>query len=223
MTPLSRDQMAARIAADIADGSFVNLGIGLPTMIATHLPADRQVIFHSENGILNMGPKPPDGQEDLELINAGKAPVTILPGGSYFDTSVSFSMMRGGHMGIAVLGAFEVTCSGDIANWSTGDRRTPPGVGGAMDLACGARAIWVLMEHTTRDGKPRIVRECSLPLTARRVVQRIYTDLAILAPRGERLEVLENPGRHDPRAPAIPDGSTPLCQRQGSMNNSTLG
>ena len=191
MTPFSRDQMAVRVAADIPDGSFVNLGIGLPTLISTHLPAGRQVIFHSENGILNMGPKPPEGQEDAELINAGKAPVTILPGGSYFDTSVSFSMMRGGHLDIAVLGAFEVACSGDIANWTTGDPRTPPGVGGAMDLACGARAIWVLMEHTTRDGKPRIVRQCSLPLTARRVVQRIYTDLAILAPRGEGLEVLE--------------------------------
>lgn len=127
----------------------------------------------------------------MELINAGKAPVTILPGGSYFDTSVSFAMMRGGHLDIAVLGAFEVACNGDLANWTTGDGRAPPAVGGAMDLACGAKAIWVIMEHTTRDGRPRIVRQCSFPLTARGVVQRIYTDLAVLAPNGDGLEVLE--------------------------------
>jgi 3-oxoadipate CoA-transferase beta subunit len=180
MTARTRDQMAARVAADITHGWFVNLGIGMPTLVANFIPAGRDVILHSENGILHVGPKPAPGMEDPELINAGKAPVTILPGGSYFETGLSFAMMRGGHLDLAVLGAYEVSAGGDLANWTTGESGAPPAVGGAMDLACGAKAIWVLMEHTTRDRQPRIVEQCRYPLTAKKVVRRIFTDLAVI-------------------------------------------
>ena len=191
MIPLTRDQMAARVAAEITTGWFVNLGIGMPTLVANFIPAGRDVILHSENGILNVGPKPVPGMEDPELINAGKAPVTILPGGSFFETGLSFAMMRGGHLDLAVLGAYEVSAGGDLANWTTGESGAPPAVGGAMDLASGAKAIWVLMEHTTKDGKPRIVEHCQYPLTAKGVVRRIFTDLAVIDIRNGELLVIE--------------------------------
>jgi 3-oxoadipate CoA-transferase, beta subunit len=183
---LSRDQIANRVARDLRDGSFVNLGIGLPTLVADCIPEEIEVILHSENGILNVGPQPPEGQEDWDLINAGKDPVSILPGGSFFDSSLSFMMMRGGHLDCSILGAYQVSDKGDLANWSMGLNDDLPAVGGAMDLALGAREIWVMMEHVTKKGAPRIVKECTLPLTAPGVVTRIFTDLSVLdvSPRG---------------------------------------
>jgi 3-oxoadipate CoA-transferase beta subunit len=181
MTALSRAQMAAVVAGYLPRNSFVNLGIGAPTQVADFMRPDQGVILHSENGILNMGPRPPEGEEDLDLINAGKSPITIAPGGSYFDTALSFSMMRGGHLDIAILGAYQVSGEGDLANWTTGEVGTAaPAVGGAIDLAVGSKAIWVMMDHTTKDGAPRIVRQCSYPLTAAKVVKRIFTNLAII-------------------------------------------
>ncbi len=191
MTPLSRDEMVRRAARDIPDGAFVNLGIGLPDKIPAHIPKDRELFLHSENGLLHMGPPPPEGEEDWDLINAGKQAVTIMPGGSYFDTSLSFMMMRGGHLDLSVLGGFQVSVTGDLANWSTGNPADIPAVGGAMDLACGAKVIWVLMEHTAKDGSPRIVNKCTYPLTAKGVVQRIYTNLAVIDVTPEGLLVRE--------------------------------
>lgn len=187
---LDRHGIARRAARDVPDGSFVNLGIGVPTLIANHIPAGREVFLHSENGIIGVGPAPPKGQEDWDVIDAGKAPITILPGASIFDSALSFSVMRGGHLDIAALGAFQVSGEGDLANWSTGEGGLPA-VGGAMDLACGAKAIWVLMDHVTKEGAPRIVRRCTYPLTAPRVVKRIYTDLAVIDVTGEGLLVRE--------------------------------
>ena len=188
--PLSRTDMAARLAADIPPGAFVNLGIGMPGLVARHITAESGVILHSENGLLHFGgpPAPPD--LDLDLVDAGKNPVSIRPGSSIFDSALSFAMMRGGHLDLAVLGGFEVSAQGDLANWWTGAPGEPQGVGGAMDLASGARAIWVLMEHRTKDGTPKIVEHCRYPLTARRVVTRIYTDLAVLAIEPAGLRVL---------------------------------
>lgn len=180
MKPLSRDALARMVALHLPDEGFVNLGIGAPTYVADYLPPSSGVMLHSENGVLNVGPKPPQGEEDLDLINAGKMPISLKRGGSYFDSSLSFAMMRGGHLDVAVLGAFEVSRDGDLANWTTGDNGSPPGIGGAIDLAVGAKSIWVMMDHTTRDGRPRIVERCSYPLTARKVVTRIFTNLAIL-------------------------------------------
>lgn len=181
MQPLSRNALARMVASHLPKEGFVNLGIGMPTQVGDYLPADSAVMLHSENGVLNVGPKPPDGQEDWDLINAGKMPITIKRGGSFFDSSLSFAMMRGGHIDVAVLGAFQVSREGDLANWSTGDAGgAPPGVGGAIDLAVGARAIWVMMDHTTREGSPRIVERCMFPLTAKKVVSRIFTNLAII-------------------------------------------
>jgi 3-oxoadipate CoA-transferase beta subunit len=177
---LSRDQMAARIARDIPEGAYVNLGIGLPTLVANHLPVDREIILHTENGLLGMGPAPAPGEEDPDLINAGKQPVTALPGASFFDHATSFAMMRGGHLDICVLGAFQVSVRGDLANWHTGSPGAIPAVGGAMDLAIGARQTFVMMEHFTKEGVCKIVEECSYPLTGLRCVSRIYTDMAVL-------------------------------------------
>jgi 3-oxoadipate CoA-transferase beta subunit len=180
MEPWSRTQMAGRVAADIPEGWYCNLGIGIPTLVADHVPPEREVVLHSENGILGMGPAPEKGKEDAWLINAGKQPVTLHPGGSYFHHADSFAMIRGGHIDLCVLGAFEVASNGDIANWATSENDTAPAVGGAMDLAAGAKRVWVMMEHTTKDGRPKLVEKCSYPLTAMRAVSRIYTNLAVL-------------------------------------------
>ena len=178
-TPLTRTQMAQRVAQDIPDGSYVNLGIGMPTLIAKCLPADREIILHSENGILGMGPGPAQ-ITDVSLINASKEQVTLIPGAALFDHVLSFSMMRGKHIDLTVLGAFQVSQQGDLANWDTGQPGAIPAVGGAMDLVVGARRVFVVMEHLDKKGAPKIVRECSYPLTGRAVVHRIYTDLAVI-------------------------------------------
>lgn len=188
---LSRDAMAARVARDIPEGAYVNLGIGLPTLVGNHLPHDREIFLHSENGILGMGPAPAAGAEDWDLINAGKQPVTLLTGGAYFHHADSFAMMRGGHLDICVLGAFQVSASGDLANWHTGAPEAIPAVGGAMDLAIGARSTFVMMEHVTKSGEPKIVRQCTYPLTGIGCVKRIYTDLAVIDVTPEGLSVIE--------------------------------
>jgi 3-oxoadipate CoA-transferase beta subunit len=180
MNRLNRDQMAARVAQDIPDGAVVNLGIGLPTLVANHLPRDREILLHSENGVLGMGPAPAPGLEDQDLINAGKQPVTLLEGGSFFHHADSFGMMRGGHLDICVLGAFQVSVRGDLANWHTGGPDAIPAVGGAMDLAIGAKQVYVMMEHQTKSGASKIVERCTYPLTGMACVNRIYTDLAVL-------------------------------------------
>ena len=189
MNRWTRDQMARRVAQDIKEGAIVNLGIGLPTLVANHIPADREVILHSENGVIGMGPAPAAGQEDYDLINAGKQPVTLLPGGAYFHHADSFAMMRGGHLDICVLGAFQVAANGDLANWHTGAADAIPAVGGAMDLAIGAKKTFVMMEHCTKGGESKIVPACTYPLTAMACVSRIYTDLAVIeiTPEGLRL------------------------------------
>ena len=174
----SRNEIAARVARDIHDGAYVNLGIGMPTLVANHLPAGIEVILHSENGILGMGPAPKAGAEDYDLINAGKQPVSLLPGGCYFHHADSFAMMRGGHLDICVLGAFQVSATGDLANWHTGEAGAIPAVGGAMDLAVGACQTWVMMDLLTKQGVSKLVTACSYPLTGLACVQRIYTDLA---------------------------------------------
>jgi 3-oxoacid CoA-transferase B subunit len=172
--------MARRVAHDIPDGSYVNLGIGMPTRVADVVPPDREIIYHSENGILGMGPTPAPGTGDPELINAGKEQVTLLPGGAYVHHTDAFVMMRGGHIDITVLGAFQVSATGDLANWATDEASMPPAVGGAMDLAVGARRVLVMTTHTTRDGRPKLLSECSYPLTAAAVVDRVYTDMAVI-------------------------------------------
>jgi 3-oxoadipate CoA-transferase, beta subunit len=189
MQRLNRDQMAARVAQDIPEGACVNLGIGLPTLVANHLPKNREILLHSENGVLGMGPAPAPGEEDYDLINAGKDPVTLLPGGAFFHHADSFGMMRGGHLDICVLGAFQVSVRGDLANWHTGAPDAIPAVGGAMDLAIGAKQVFVMMEHLTKKGESKIVERCSYPLTGVACVNRIYTDLAVLdvTPQGLRV------------------------------------
>ncbi len=176
----TRDEIAQRVARDIHDGAIVNLGIGLPTLVANHIPADREVILHSENGVIGIGPSPAQGAEDYDLINAGKQPVTLLRGGAFFHHADSFAMMRGGHLDICVLGAFQVSARGDLANWHTGAPDAIPAVGGAMDLAIGAKKTFVMMEHSTKAGQSKIVHTCSYPLTGIGCVSRIYTDLAVI-------------------------------------------
>jgi len=177
---LSRKQIAWRAAQDLYDGIYVNLGIGLPTLVADVLPEGREIVLQSENGVLGVGPAPGANEIDLDLVNAGKQPVTLLTGGSYVHHTDSFLMIRGQHLDLALLGAFEVAENGDLANWTTDDPKFPPGVGGAMDLAAGAKEVRVLVEHTTRDGSPRLRKACEYPLTAAQVVRRIYTDLAVI-------------------------------------------
>lgn len=185
----SKAALAARVAQDIFDGAYVNLGIGMPTQVANFIPADREVILQSENGILGMGPAAAPDAQDYDLINAGKQPVTLLPGGCFFHHADSFAMMRGGHLDICVLGAFQVSATGDLANWSTGEPDAIPAVGGAMDLAVGARQTWVMMDLLTKTGSCKVVQHCSYPLTGVACVKRIYTDLCTLecTPQGLRL------------------------------------
>ncbi|MEK8046324.1 3-oxoacid CoA-transferase subunit B [Ideonella margarita] len=187
----TKEQLAARVAQDIFDGAVVNLGIGQPTLVANHLPAGREVILHSENGILGMGAAPQPGHEDYDLINAGKQPVTLLPGGAYFHHADSFAMMRGGHLDICVLGAFQVSATGDLANWSTGVPGAIPAVGGAMDLAIGAKQTWVMMDLLTKQGESKLVEKCSYPLTGLACVKRVYTDLATFACTPQGLQLLD--------------------------------
>ena len=180
MKKLSRDQIAARVARDIPEGAYVNLGIGLPTLVGNHLPLDREIFLHSENGILGMGPAPKPGEEDEDLINAGKQAVTLLAGGAFFHHADSFAMMRGGHLDYCVLGAFQVAANGDLANWHTGAPDAIPAVGGAMDLAVGAKQVLVMMEHQTKSGESKLVERCTYPLTGLACVSRVYTDLAVI-------------------------------------------
>ncbi len=179
MKRLTREQMAARVAQDIPEGAYVNLGIGLPTRVANYLPRDREIFLHSENGLLGMGPAPALGEEDPDLINAGKEPVTLLTGGCFFHHADSFAMMRGGHLDICVLGAFQVSVNGDLANWHTGAPDAIPAVGGAMDLAIGAKQVFVMMELFTKQGECKLVERCTYPLTGLRCVDRVYTDVAV--------------------------------------------
>jgi len=176
----TREEMARRVAQDIPEGAIVNLGIGLPTTVADHIPADREVILHSENGVIGVGPAPAAGEEDYDLINASKQPVSLRPGGAFFHHADSFAMMRGGHLDICVLGAFQVSATGDLANWHTGAPDAIPAVGGAMDLAIGAKKTFVMMEHTTKAGASKIVAACTYPLTGIGCVSRIYTNLAVI-------------------------------------------
>ena len=180
MSALTRKQMAWRAAQDIEEGQYVNLGIGLPTLVSDYVPAEREVVFHSENGILGMGGAPRKGEEDKDLINAGKGLTTLRPGGAFFHHNDAFLMIRGGHLDLSIMGAYEVSAAGDLANWMTNSDALAPGVGGAMDLAAGAKEVRVLMEHATKEGAPRLRRHCSLPLTARHCVTRVYTNLAVL-------------------------------------------
>lgn len=190
-TPLNRKQMAARVAQHIPEGWYVNLGIGMPTTIADYVPEDREVIFHSENGVMGMGPAPAEDQINPYLINAGKQHITLRNGGSYFNQAESFAIIRGGHLDLCVLGAYEVAQNGDIANWATSAEDVAPAVGGAMDLAASTKRLWVIMEHTTRDGSPKLTRKCSYPITAAGVVQRIYTNLAVLDVEKTHMRVVE--------------------------------
>ncbi|CAN5486240.1 CoA transferase subunit B [soil metagenome] len=209
----TKDELARRVAADIHEGMYVNLGIGQPTLVANHIPADLDVILQSENGILGMGPAPAAGSEDYDLINAGKQPVTLKAGGAFFHHADSFAMMRGGHIDVCVLGAFQVSATGDLANWSTGEAGAIPAVGGAMDLATGARQTWVMMDLLTKQGESKVVERCTYPLTGLGCVKRIYSDLATLActPQGLRLIDVVDGLSHDeltvlvglPIAPAV--------------------
>lgn len=191
MSGWSRDEMAARAALDIPDGAYVNLGIGMPELVAEHVPEGREFIYHTENGLLGMGPPPAAGDEDPELINAGKRSVTMLPGASFFHHADSFTMIRGGHIDVCVLGAMQVSAAGDLANWSTGAPGAIPAVGGAMDLVAGVKTIFVITKHVTKTGEPKLVETCTYPLTGRRVVTRIFTDLAVVDVTADGLHLKE--------------------------------
>ncbi len=193
ITIAKRDKaaLAARVAQDIPDGAYVNLGIGQPTLVANHLPPGREIVLHSENGILGMGPAPAESEADFDLINAGKQPVTLHAGGAFFHHADSFGMMRGGHLDICVLGAFQVSSCGDLANWSTGAQDAIPAVGGAMDLAVGAKQTWVMMDLMTKSGECKLVAECSYPLTGLGCVKRVYTDVATFECTPEGLRVVD--------------------------------
>ena len=190
-TRRTKDELAARVARDIPEGATVNLGIGQPTLVANHIPTTLEILLHSENGILGMGPAPAAGQEDYDLINAGKQPVTLLPGGAFFHHADSFAMMRGGHLDICVLGAFQVSATGDLANWHTGEPGAIPAVGGAMDLAIGAKQTWVMMDLLTKQGQSKLVSQCTYPLTGIACVKRVYTDVATLACTANGLLVID--------------------------------
>lgn len=188
---LTRRQVAWRVAQDIEDGNYVNLGIGMPELVANYIPDGREIVFHSENGILGMGPEPGENEIDYDLINAGKKPITMLPGGAFFHHADSFAMIRGGHIDICVLGAFQISAKGDLANWSTGGPDSVPAVGGAMDLAVGAKKVFVMTDHTTKKGGHKIVEECSFPLTGPGVVNTVYSDLAVIDVTAAGLSVRE--------------------------------
>jgi 3-oxoadipate CoA-transferase beta subunit len=212
MKALTRHQMAWRAAQDLRDGDYVNLGIGIPILTAQYVPAGREVIFHSENGVLGMGPAPGPGEEDPDLIDAGKSPATLVTGGAYMHHTDAFIMIRGGHLDVSLMGAFEVSERGDLANWTTDDPSFPPGVGGAMDLAAGARHVRVLMEHTSKAGEPRIRKHCRLPLTAPAVVSRIYTNLAVIDVTADGLLVREMvDGMELPRLQAVTEANLRLA------------
>ena len=200
MSRLSRNQIAARVARDIPAGAYVNLGIGLPTLVANHIPADREVNLHTENGMLGFGPAPAKGDEDPDLINAGKQPVTELPGCAYFHHADSFAMMRGGHLDVCVLGAFQVSRHGDLANWHTGAPGAIPAVGGAMDLAIGAKNVYIMMDLLTKDGQSKLVQACTYPLTGMRCVSRVYTDMAVFDLKNGDVTVVETFGDATPDA-----------------------
>ena len=187
----SKEEMAKLVANDIPDGSYVNLGIGIPELIANYVPHGREVIIHTENGLLGVGPAPAPGSEDFDLINAGKKPITAIKGACFFHHADSFAMIRGGHLDFTILGAYQVSQNGDLANWSTGSPNDIPAVGGAMDLVQGVKNVFVIMSHTTKDGKPKIVKKCSYPLTGLGVVSRIYTDLAIIDVTNQGLKVIK--------------------------------
>ena len=189
MNSLNDQDLAARLALDIPDGAYVNLGIGKPTHVSSYVPSDREVLYHSENGIIGVGPTPGEGEEDLEMIDASKRLITTVPGAAFFEHSDSFAIMRGGHIDIAVLGAYQVAENGDLANWATLDEKFPPAVGGAMDLVVGVPKIYILMKHVNKDGSPKLLKRCTYPLTGLGVVNRVYSDLAVLdvTPEGFRL------------------------------------
>lgn len=224
----SKNELARRLAQDIPDGAYVNLGIGMPELVAHYIPEDREIIFQTENGLLGMGPAPTEaGKEDPELINAGKQPVTAIAGAAYFHHADSFTMIRGGHIDVCVLGAMQISETGDLANWSTGDPHAIPAVGGAMDLVVGVKSIFVITQHTTKQGDPKIVRRCSYPLTGRSAVDRIYTNLAVIDVTRKGLVVRElAPGVQlqyvrQVTEPELVDGRRNVSERAGQVEADT--